>query len=415
MRVMKSDLDQLMRNRDLDAVLVQGKVLGNPPMVYVLDGAPLTRAVFVKKRDEDPVLVVSPMEREEAAQIGYDTVLTTRYRYNELLREYPDDVVKASVVYYQRIFEDLGVTGRVGCYGYVDQGYAYRLLTALNAEMSEITLVGEIHQNLIREARATKGEEEVARIRDVARRTIDVVEKTVQFLQSCEVGNDEALRRPDGTILTVGGVHEQINYLIAANRLEDPEGFIFATGRDAGIPHSRGSREKPMRLGESIVFDIFPREVGGGYFFDITRTFCLGYAPEAVRSLYDDTLACLTTLKESVKAGELARRYQQMACAFFEDRGYPTIGQNPRTVEGYVHGIGHGLGLEIHEAPSFQDAPINEVVLKPGHVFTVEPGLYFPDEGMGCRLEDVLWIDQDGSVHNLTQAPYTLVIPMENQ
>ena len=411
---MKNELDQLMEHRNLDAIFVQGKVLGNPPMVYMLNGVPLTRAIFVKKRGEAPVLVVSPMEREEAGRTGYDMVLNTQYRYHELLREYPDDVVKASVVYYQRIFADLDVTGRVGCYGYVDQGYAYQLLTALDAASRDITLVGEVHQNLIREARATKGEEEVARIRDVASRTVDVVEKTVQFLQSCEVGDDEVLRRPDGTILRVGAVHDHINHLIAANRLEDPEGFIFATGRDAGIPHSRGSREKPMQLGESIVFDIFPREVGGGYFFDITRTFSLGYAPEALQALYDDTLACLTKLKENVRVGEEARRYQQMTCAFFEERGYPTVGQDPATVKGYVHGIGHGLGLEIHEAPSFQDAPINDTLLKPGHVFTLEPGLYFPDEGMGCRLEDVLWIDREGEVHTLTQAPYTLVIPMEN-
>ncbi len=412
---MRRELDQLMERRDLDAVFIQGKVLGNPPLIYVLNGASLTRAVFIKKRGADPVLVVSPMEREEAAKTGYDLVLTPRYRYRELLQQYPDDVVKASVVYYQRIFEDLGVQGRVGCYGYVDQGYAYQLLDALDAETPDVTLVGEIHQNLIREARATKGEDEVARIRDVARRTVDVVAKTVQFLQSCAVGEDEILRQPDGTILSVGDVHEHINYLIAANRLEDPEGFIFATGRDAGIPHSRGSREKSIRLGESIVFDLFPREIGGGYFFDITRTFCLGHAPEEVQTLYDDTLACLNTLKENVKVGEAARRYQQMACAFFEDRGYPTIAQDPTTVEGYVHGIGHGLGLEIHEAPSFQDASINKARLKPGHVFTVEPGLYFPDQGMGCRLEDVLWIDQEGEVHNLTQAPYTLVVPMGDQ
>jgi Xaa-Pro aminopeptidase len=409
---MRRDLDQLMERRDLDAVLIQGKVLGNPPLVYVLKGASLTRAVFIKKRDEAPVLVVSPMEREEAAQTGYEIVLTTRYRYDELLRQHPNDVVAASVAYYQRIFEDLGVKGRVGCYGYVDQGYAYKLLAALDAASSDISFIGEIHQSLIREARATKGAEEVARVRDVARRTVDVVAKTVQFLQSCDVGEDEILRHPDGTVLNVGDVHDHITYLIAANRLEDPEGFIFATGRDAGIPHSRGSRENSIRLGESIVFDLFPREVGGGYFFDITRTFCLGYAPPALQSLYDDTLACLTALKESVKVGEKARHYQQVACAFFEDRGYPTIGQDPTTVKGYVHGIGHGLGLEIHEAPSFHDASINTTRLKPGHIFTIEPGLYFPEEGMGCRLEDVLWIDQDGDVHNLTQTPYTLVVPM---
>ena len=73
-----------------------------------------------------------------------------------------------------------------------------------------------------------------------------------------------------------------------------------------------------------------------------------------------------------------------------------------------MHTLGHGVGLDVHEEPFFRA----ETLLRPGHVFTIEPGLYYPDEGMGCRIEDVLWIDESGGVHNLTDFPYDLVIPM---
>ncbi len=122
---MKRDLDALMTARNLDAILVSGKVLGNPPLVYLLNGAHVTRAVLIKKRGETPTLIVGPMDRGSAAQAGYPVVLTTRYEYNALLEQHGGDELAASVTYYQRIFADLGITGRLGCYGYLDQGYAY--------------------------------------------------------------------------------------------------------------------------------------------------------------------------------------------------------------------------------------------------------------------------------------------------
>ncbi len=409
---MKRDLDALMTARNLDAILVSGKVLGNPPLVYLLNGAHMTRAVLIKKRGEIPTLIVGPMDRASAAQAGYPVLLTTRYEYGELLQQHGGDELAASVAYYQRIFADLGITGRLGCYGYLDQGYAYMFLTALNAATPDVEIVGEMDPDLIRVARATKDAEEVAVIREVGIRTANVVRQTRAFLQSHDVGEDEVLRRQDGSVLTVGQVHAQIVRLIAAEGLEDPEGFIFATGGDAGIPHSRGTADAPMRLGESIVFDIFPRQMGGGYFFDLTRTFCLGYAPDAVTRLHRDVYECLTTVKAALRTGEEVREYQRMTCDFFKARGHATIADDPAIQSGYVHSVGHGVGLDIHEVPGFHDSPGNTMVLEPGHVFAFEPGLYYPERGMGCRVEDMVWIDDAGEVHTLTQMDYDLVVPM---
>lgn len=409
---MREDLDGLMASRELDAILVQGKVLGNPPLIYVLNGVRMTSALFVKKRGGEPTLIVGPMERETAAATGYPVVLNTKYGYSALLKEHDGDVLNASVAYFRRIFEDLGVHGRLGCYGHLDQGYAYALLTALDAALPDVEIVGEVEENVIKTARATKSSQEVARIRDVGRRTVRVVQQTLAFLRSHMVGEDEILQKKDGAPLLVGDVHQHIAGLVAAEGLEDPEGFIFATGRDAGIPHSRGTLDAPMRLGESIVFDIFPREVGGGYFYDLTRTFCLGYAPETVQRLHRDVVDCLEALKAAFRVGEEARAYQKMTCDFLRERGHATIQEDPATQEGYVHSVGHGVGLDIHESPRFQDAPGNETRLQPGHLFAVEPGLYYPEAGMGCRVEDVLWLDEKGGVHDLTDMPYDLVVPM---
>jgi len=409
---MKRDLDHLMETRQLDALVVSGHVHGNPPLYYLTDGIALTQAHVIKRQGEQPVLIAGAMEREIAEATGLPVILSSRYDYRGLLKQHQGDRLAASVAYFQRMLEDQHITGRVGFYGVREQGAAYTFLRALETALPEIEIVGEFGDNLFTAARATKSAEEAARIREVGRRTIEVVRETVAFLQSHAVGPDETLRRADGAALTVGDVHAHIRRHIALQGLEDPEGFIFATGRDAGIPHSKGTLSLPMRLGESIVFDIYPCEVGGGYFFDMTRTFCLGYAPDAVARIYEDTRACQEQLIAALAVGEETRHYQQLTCEFYQQRGHPTLADDPQTLEGYVHSLGHGVGLELHEAPTFSDTDGNTARLRPGHVFALEPGLYYPEQEMGCRLEDVLYLAEDGAVHNFTTYPRELVIPM---
>ena len=405
---MKQDLDREMAERDLDAILVSGRVHGNPAMVYMANGASLTRAHVVKKRGEEPVLLCSPIEREEAAASGLVVVNTAKYDFITILRE-TGDRLAATVEYYRRMFDDLGVTGRIGFYGLADQGRAWVLLNALDAGLEGVEVHGDFGITVLDAVRGTKDAREVERIRDVGRRTCEVVEATVGLLQSHRAVG-EVLVQADGTPLTIGRVHEQISRCIAEQRMEDPEGFIFSIGRDAGIPHSRGHGDDVVELGKSIIFDIFPREAGGGYFFDLTRTFCLGYAPPEVESAYQDVYECVEQLVSSYEVGAEARVYQRMTCDFFEARGHPTVAGDTKTEAGYVHSVGHGLGLAVHEEPFFSDAPTNTSLLEPGHVFSCEPGLYYPDRGFGVRIEDLIWIDDDGTVHNLTAYPKELVV-----
>jgi Xaa-Pro aminopeptidase len=406
----KQDLDRLMEERGLDAILVAGKVHGNPAMYYMTNGAGLVGGHVLKKRGEEPVLLCAPIERDEAAASGLAIVNMGKYDFLTILRE-TGDRLAALVELYRRIFADLDVSGRVGFYGLMDRGSAWVALNALDAQLEGIEVYGDFDVTLIDAARATKDTAEAGRIREVGRRTCAIVSRTIEFLKSHSV-RDEALVQADGTPLTIGRVHQEINRLIAEQRLEDPEGFIFAIGRDAGIPHSKGRPEDVVALGKTIVFDIFPCEAGGGYFFDMTRTFCLGYAPPEVERAYQDVYECVEQLVRAYEMGAEARRYQQMTCEFFESRGHPTVASDTKTEAGYVHSVGHGLGLAIHEEPRFADVPTNTDVLQPGHVFTCEPGLYYPERGFGMRIEDVIWIDPDGTVHNLSDFPKELVIEL---
>ncbi len=179
---------------------------------------------------------------------------------------------------------------------------------------------------------------------------------------------------------------------------------IVAGGKQGCDPHERG--HGPLRAHEPIIIDIFPRSQKTGYFGDITRTVVRGHASESVRKLYATVLhgqkIGFEKIRAKVKTAEVHKAVQQ----FFVQQGYKTGRHNGR-MEGFFHGTGHGLGLEIHEAPRVGAASTEK--LRPGHVVTVEPGLYYPELGGGIRLEDVALVTANGA-KNLTRFEKVLEI-----
>lgn len=178
---------------------------------------------------------------------------------------------------------------------------------------------------------------------------------------------------------------------------------IVAGGIQACDPHERG--HGPLRAHEPIIFDIFPRSQKTGYFGDITRTFVRGRASEAVRKLYNTVLHGQKIAFNKMRAGTLTSDVHKAVQEFFVERGYKT-GRHDGHMEGFFHGTGHGLGLEIHEAPRVGSTSTGK--LQSGHVVTVEPGLYYPEIG-GVRLEDVALVTGNGP-RNLTRFEKVLEI-----
>lgn len=406
---MKRDIDRLMQERGLDAAVVSGLTYGNPTLAYVLNGAAVSGGIVVKKRGEQAAFIHSPIERDEAAASGLQLINRGKYNVPAILEE-KGNMLDTTVELYRRIFAELDVRGEVGFYGMSDQGRAYLLLRALEEALSDVHVRAEYEEGLFDVARATKDEEEIGHVRQVARLTCEVIAETMEFLRRHAV-REETLVNADGTPLTVGQVKQQIHRLLAERQLEDPEGVIFAIGYDAGVPHSKGRADDPLRLGQTVVYDLYPR-APSGYFFDVTRTFCLGYAPPEVEQAYRDVADCLDAVAAAVQVGVETKQLQRVACAFLSGRGHVTIAENPQTEEGYNHVVSHGLGLAVHEEPVFADASSNRQTLQPGHLFTIEPGVYYPSRGYGVRLEDVVWLDKTGQLHNLTPLPKQLVVDM---
>ena len=136
-----------------------------------------------------------------------------------------------------------------------------------------------------------------------------------------------------------------------------------------------------LKANSLIILDVFPKHVESGYYGDLTRTVVKGQASEAQRKLWYTVLEAQKFSLQKIRAGGSGADLQQEVSELFKEKGYPAEIRDGRWV-GFFHGLGHGLGLEIHEQPR-----IAKTDFKPGQVLTVEPGLYVPGIG-GARIED---------------------------
>ncbi len=411
---MKTDLDRLMQEHSIDAILVTGPAQHNPAMYYLTGGGHMTSADLIKPRGAEAVLYYNPMERDEAAATGLKTKNLIDYDWQAFLKQADGDFAKGQALRYQQMLTEQGVTsGRVSIFGIGEVGATYAVLAALQAVMPDIAVVGEdARSSLMLEAMATKDKVEIERIRQMGKVTTAVVGQVADFLTSHKA-KDGVVIKADGEPLTIGDVKSKINLWLAEKGVENPHGTIFAIGRDSGVPHSTGNPSDVMALGKTIVFDIFPCEAGGGYHYDFTRTWCLGYAPDEAQALYDDVLFVYQRVMSELKSNVPFKDYQKLACNLYEARGHATIKDDPSIQEGYVHSLGHGVGLNIHESPWSGSGATERDVLVPGAVVTIEPGLYYPSKGLGCRLEDTIVVKPDGTFEILAEYPLDLVLPIQ--
>ena len=408
---MKRDLDRLMAERNLDGFLVLGEGHG-PVMKYLTSGGFFEGALLLKARGEEVTLVHGMMERDTAAATGLRTVnREEHFNGYKLLKEFEGDRLAAGAAYIARAMEMMGLRGRVGVYGLQDAGASLALMDKLREQIEGIEIVGEYGETLFSQAFVTKDDAELEILKRAGQLTCAVVGEVQTFIQGHKVGRDETVLKADGSALTIRDVKAFMRGRLHAKGLQEDHGTIFSQGRDAGVPHNSGDPSMALQLGRSIIFDIYPT-TEEGYFHDMTRTWSLGYATNEVQEAYDQTKEIFDRVMAELEVGRPTREYQVMTCEYYEARGHKTVRSHPGTEEGYVHSLGHGIGLEIHEGPRFSHGEGEDTVLEPGHVVTIEPGLYYPSRGYAVRVEDAVAFTEAGELIWLTDYPYDLVVPM---
>ncbi len=407
---MKSDLDRLMRDRGLDAIIVTGGEEFNTARYYLSNGARITHGSIFKVIDKPALLVCNRMEVEEAAKSGLDVLTDVELGFYDRYKEAEGDSIRATVLHWSDVLLRFGVSaGRIGLYGAWQVNKTIALYEALKADLARFDFIAEAEHTLIEEAMLTKDAEEIARIKSVAQRTNAVMEIAWNFIAGLRCAGD-GLVDEDGRSVTIGDVKDLVRRELMARGLEDTN-MIFAQGRDAGFPHSRGEADMPLQVGQAIVFDLFPRELGGGYHHDMTRTWCIGYAPPEVRETYETVLEAFDISVEAYGLNKPTHLIQEAVLDHFEKAGHPATRSNPSAMEGYVHSLGHGVGIDIHERPSISHLRQDDIC-QIGNILTIEPGLYYPERGFGVRIEDLFMVDEKGELVSLTPFRKDLVIPL---
>jgi Xaa-Pro aminopeptidase len=285
----------------------------------------------------------------------------------------------------------------------VPQYFPIALADRLRAKGIDLAVFEGLEQR-----RRAKRDDEIAALEATQRATEEAWQLGVDAIARADTGPDGTLTL-DGAALTA----ERVRAIVEGALLERgcvAESTIIAPGKQAADPHMIGSG--PLRAREPVVMDIFPQHKETRYYADMTRTVSRGAPPPEIVRMYEVVMRAQEAGIKALRPGITGREIHELVEDVIFTAGYDTLRAGQKrtpddpVTRGFIHGTGHGVGLEIHEAPSLGRGGTSPLAV--GDVVTVEPGIYDPDVG-GVRLEDMLVITSDGS-RNLTRAPRQLVI-----
>jgi Xaa-Pro aminopeptidase len=256
--------------------------------------------------------------------------------------------------------------------------------------------------DLFQDRRRVKSAAELAGIRRAQRAAEAGMDAARALLRRAEAnGGGLAV---DGEPLTSERIKAAIMAVFTVHGMAADE-FIVSHGPQSAVGHDAGSGV--IAAGEPVVIDLWPRDIETACFADMTRTFVVGEPPEEIVRYHALVKEALDRSLAAIRAGAAGADVFTLVCELFHEAGQPTqLSKPPGEVleDGFYHSLGHGVGLEVHEAPTLGRSP-GEMVA--GDVVTVEPGLYRHGFG-GVRLEDLVLVTEDGA-ENLTDYPYDLV------
>lgn len=389
-----------MTKGGVDWLLLLGRRDSSPDIRYLMGGLTFADPIIAVKRGEEPVFVHEMMESEEAAQSGKRTICRDEIIPRRDLLALPEE--ERTGAFLGALIKRLKIGGRVLVLGREEPQKSFLVYEELKrSEGIEIAPYGL--SSLVKRARETKTPEEADLVRRASRKIVRIFSEIEGYLSRGFLRNG-MFHDESGKEASIGDLKEIAARVSAEEGLSRREPPIIAMGRDAASPHMRGNNSMALEAGKTIVADISPSDETTGYFSDMTRTYCLGKAPDRIMSLYRDVKDAYDRAFSLVRAGERLSAPDDAVSDLFRDRGHKTSRDNPGTTEGYVHSLGHGVGLEIHELPSVSHRN-RSGFFRPSTTFTIEPGLYYESMEAGIRLEDTFYLDPDGRPENLTAHP----------
>lgn len=348
--------------------------------------------LYVERNGSRHVVLTSfEIDRIKELGIGLEPHAYEEFGFDELIARglERDEVYLALVV---NACKSFGVTNAV-----VPPSFPIAFADRLRAEGVEL----RPDRELFAQRRRAKSAVELEGMRRAQRAAEAGMDAARDMLRRAEPGGSVLVL--DGEPLTSERIKHALHAVFTAHGMVADE-FIVSHGPQSAVGHDMGSG--PIAPGESVILDLWPKDIATGCFADMTRTFVVGEPSEEIREYHRLVKEALDRSIEAIRPGVAGSSVFDLSCEVFEQAGHPT--QRTKKAgevleDGFYHGLGHGVGLEVHEPPWLGRAPGD---LAPGDVVTVEPGLYRHGSG-GVRLEDLVLVTEDGA-ENLTDYPYDL-------
>jgi len=372
-------LSDAIENRGADAYVAYASSR-DADMRYLTRFTTSDPFVFFKKPGETGTIIVSQMETGRAARESPSVVMTrAQAGLPDILKTEKDPWRSTAKM----------IAGQVGNKVLVPPNFPVALAEALR-EFREVL----VDKGTVPVMRAIKNPTEINKLKEVQKVTEKAMGVAVSLIRNSTVKKG-ILYAGDAPLTS-----ERIKFAMHSLLLEhecSAVDTIVSCGEDTAIPHMTGTG--PLKANEPIVIDIFPFNEKTGYYADMTRTVSKGEPSREVRNMYDTLREAKELGMSHVKAGISGASVYQDVVDFFKDHGYES------DTRGFVHNLGHGVGLQVHELPTVGPAG---TALDAGNVITIEPGLYYPGIG-GVRIEDIGAVTANG-FDRFTKFPEELVL-----
>lgn len=404
---MLKHLDEQMRKRNLQGIVVLGDTtLGNPDLTYVVGGNLARGGIYVKRLHHEALLITSDLDIGTARRLGRVRRINTftEWGLEKIAAKHGRENAYPHLI--TSILRSEGICDAVSIFGRNDLASGIHLTDELRK--LGVKVVGEVSPTVLESARETKSRAEIEEVRRVGNKTAKIVESVLKSLRN--------MKRRRGHLYlgraraTIGLVKKLISSRLAQEDLIAPEGTIFAIGPSGADPHNLGIPSDQIKEGRLMVFDIFP-QAGTGYWFDLTRSFVIGRADAKAKRLFETVSEAQNTSLDLLKEGVTGEAAMLKACQVIEHAGYRTIrevfeGGSKSISSGFNHSLGHGVGLTIGERPYLSFLSKDPLMRR--EIVTVEPGIYLPRYG-GVRIEDTVVITSRG-IDNLARVDKELVL-----
>ena len=372
---MLDDIDALMEKYGIDGLFSHGSPFNSPNLLWLTGFRSGDNIYYLQNKGEQGIIgapfnTLDRVKKESFVKNTYDLsdIVVQLLKENKPIMENRDALI-GSMLRDNFTGKTLGVPDEIPA----------SVLVIVQKLGFDVKVVND----LIPDARATKTSDEIKMIKKAGDATVGSIKRVVEMIKDSEVGANKTLMH-DGKPLTVGKVKLALEHFLLDKNAESAEDTILAVGDKAFDWHYLGNPEDEMKAETPIILDVYPRLKHERYVADVTRTIVKGTPSARVKEMFEAAQAAADAVVDSLTDGAKIDDVNLACFNTLKQHGFDSRRLNPDAKDGMTHGLGHGIGLEVHEQPSMYK---REDLFAAGHIMAIEPGVYLEGIG-GVRIEN---------------------------